>query len=570
MKFSLNLKSRARAAFALASTILCASFLTCVFSAAPVAADEPRVVASFSVSSVDGLWNGGERVADAMKYGDLVKGIRGLFNARVKSDLLDPAKPLGVIVATNGDEVAAFGYLPLLKPEEFDEAALAGLKEKLLEIDQNLFQSAEFFVANGALIVGKESQKNLISSVPADAFSVPSQDATTLFYAQINFEALPQEFVEAGAAILRQKLAEMVGDENDDELLSVDRALANYSELVSSLKSIQWTLAVDADSNLVSDFVLTAKPETDLAESIAKTAQTPTRWRAIAETPNAITISIDAGDCSTTSFKVDAEQLRRAIHKNLEEMFDVLKDDPETLEFAKEIAEHVENAIVADIPSETYDCGFAISSEPLALVFGSNCAAPNELQAALEKLVERLRETDSASTCEFTKEEIEGYSVLGATIPLDGVSDEIPAFFQGKTVGVKVGFAKDAVLVVAALDPDSANATFERVATGSKETGPQTGESFFDASELAKAVQSVLATRDDVRPQAMKSIEAFVKAEDARIVSVQSYEGGVLQVKTTVRRGFFAPLGDVLRINLMSGGNGDEGQDIDDIFDDEE
>ena len=569
MKFSLNLKSRARAAFALASTILCASFLTCVFSAAPVAADEPRVIASFSVSSVDGLWNGGERVADAMKYGDLVKGIRGLFNARVKSDLLDPAKPLGVIVATNGDEVAAFGYLPLLKPEEFDEAALAGLKEKLLEIDQNLFQSAEFFVANGALIVGKESQKNLISSVPADAFAVPSGDAETLVGVQINFEALPQEFVEAGSAVLRQKLAEMVGDENDDELLSVDRALANYSELVSSLKSIQWTLAADADSNLVSDFVLTAKPETDLAESLAKTAQTPTRWRAIADTPNAIAISIDAGDSSTTSFKVDAEHLRRAIHKNLEEMFDVLKDDPETLEFAKEIAEHVENAIVADIPSETYDSGFAISAEPLALVFGSNCAAPNELQTALEKLVERLRETESVAIGEVAKEEIDGYSVLGATIPLDGVSDEIP-FFKGKSVGAKIGFSKDAVLVVAALDPDSANATFERVATGSKETGPQTGESFFDASELAKAVQSVLATRDDVRPQAMKSIEAFVKAEDARIVSVQSYEGGVLQVKTTVRRGFFAPLGDVLRINLMGGGNGDEGQDIDDIFDDEE
>ena len=569
MKFSLNLKSRARAAFALASTILCASFLTCVFSAAPVAADEPRVIASFSVSSVDGLWNGGERGADAMKYGDLVKGIRGLFNARVKSDLLDPAKPLGVIVATNGDEVAAFGYRPLLKPEEFDEAALAGLKEKLLEIDQNLFQSAEFFVANGALIVGKESQKNLISSVPADAFAVPSGDAETLVGVQINFEALPQEFVEAGSAVLRQKLAEMVGDENDDELLSVDRALANYSELVSSLKSIQWTLAADADSNLVSDFVLTAKPETDLAESLAKTAQTPTRWRAIADTPNAIAISIDAGDCSTTSFKVDAEHLRRAIHKNLEEMFDVLKDDPETLEFAKEIAEHVENAIVADIPSETYDSGFAISAEPLALVFGSNCAAPNELQTALEKLVERLRETESVAIGEVAKEEIGGYSVLGSTIPLDGVSDEIP-FFKGKSVGVKIGFSKDAVLVVAALDPDSANATFERVATGSKETGPQTGESFFDASELAKAIQSVLATRDDVRPQAMKSIEAFVKAEDARIVSVQSYEGGVLQVKTTVRRGFFAPLGDVLRINLMGGGNGDEGQDIDDIFDDEE
>ena len=67
MKFSPKLKSRARASFALVSTILCASFLTSVFSPAPVAADEFRVVASLSVPCVDEIWNGGERVADAMK-----------------------------------------------------------------------------------------------------------------------------------------------------------------------------------------------------------------------------------------------------------------------------------------------------------------------------------------------------------------------------------------------------------------------------------------------------------------------------------------------------------------------
>ena len=570
MKFSLNLKSRARATFALVSTILCASFLTSVFSAAPVAADEPRVVATFSVSGVDGLWSGSERVADAMKFGDLVKGVRGLFNARVKTDLLDPAKPLGAIVATNGDEVVAFGYLPLLKPEAIDESGLAEFKERLSELDPNGAFQADFFVVNGALIVGKESQKNLISAIPADAFSIPSGDAATLIDVQINVDAVPQEFVEAGSAILRQKLAELTEGEDSDELQSVDRALANYSDLVSSLKSIQWTLSVDADASLVSDFVLTPKPETELAESLAKTAQTPTRWLAVAETPNAIATSIDAGDCSATNFKGDAEHLRRAIHENLEEALDVLKDDPETLEFAKEIAGRVENAIVADIPTDTYDCGFAVSAEPFALVFASICAAPNELQTAVEKLVERFRETESISIGELANEEIEGYSVLGSTVPLDDVSDDLPAFFKGKTLGVKVGFSKDAILFVAALDPDATAATFERVARGSRETGPQPTESYLDFVELAKAVQSVLATCDDVRPQATRSIETFVKAEDARIVFARSYDGGVLKFKTTVRTGFFKALGDFLRISLTSGGDGDEGQDIDDLFDDEE
>ena len=41
-------------------------------------------------------------------------------------------------------------------------------------------------------------------------------------------------------------------------------------------------------------------------------------------------------------------------------------------------------------------------------------------------------------------------------------------------------------------------------------------------------------------------------------------------MKTTIRTGFFKALGDVVKINLVGGGNGDEGQDIDDLFDDEE
>ena len=136
---------------------------------------------------------------------------------------------------------------------------------------------------------------------------------------------------------------------------------------------------------------------------------------------------------------------------------------------------------------------------------------------------------------------------------------------------MRLGFSSDALLLVATLDEDAAKSTFERVARGSHETAPQPNESFLDCSALAKALQSVLATFDDVRQQASDSVTGFAKMEDARIVSTKSYNGGTFEMKTTIRSDFFKALGDVVRINLVVGvGNGDEGQDIDDLFDEEE
>ena len=232
--------------------------------------------------------------------------------------------------------------------------------------------------------------------------------------------------------------------------------------------------------------------------------------------------------------------------------------------------QHVENALVAEVASETYDSGIVISATPVTLAFASSCAAPNELQAAAEKLVERLLKSKEASSVAFTKEDVEGYSVLNLTVPLNDVSDDLPEFFRGKSFCMRLGFSSDALLLVATLDEGVAKSAFERVARGSHETAPQPNESFLDCSALAKALQSVLATFDDVRQQASDSIASFANAEDARIVFTKSYNGGTFEMKTTIRTGFFKALGDVVKINLVGGGNGDEGQDIDDLFDDEE
>lgn len=572
MKFGLFLKSKTLKSLA---SVLCALVATSVFSVALAADAAPKVIASLSAAATDELWGGAERIADVMKYGDFVKGIRGVVNLQIKTNQFDSSKPFGAIVATDGNEVVAFGYLPLAKPEEIDESALAAMKERAANAfkgalgEGNEF-AADFFVLNGALIVGKESQKDLIAAIPADAFAAPSEDGTTLTKLILNVDAAPKEFVEAGASLLRQRLAELVDDENEDELSSIDRALANYSELVASVKSLQWRLAIDADSNLVSRLTVTPKRGGDLAASMTKTAQTKTRWSAVAETPNLILSSVTAGDSSFMNLKGDAESVRRSIHDNIISALDVLKDEPENYELAKEVAGHVENALVADIESDSYDSGVAISSDPFAVVLAGTLAAPGELQAAVEKLVERLRK-ENDSFGELTKEDVEGYAVQSLTVALDDVSNEIPDFFSGKKLGVKLGFSSDAMILVATLDPETTASIFERVARGSHETAPQPNESFFDVAELAKALLSVFSTLDNVAPEALKSIESFANAENARIVAVTSYNDGVYESTTTIQNGFFKTLGDVLRINLASGGgNGDEGQDLDELFDEEE
>ncbi|MBR0226151.1 MAG: hypothetical protein IJL92_08855 [Thermoguttaceae bacterium] len=535
-----------------------------------VAKKAPEVVASLRFSGTDDLWNNSEKIADVMKYKEILQGVRGLLKIRAKMDVIDPSREWGVVVATDGDTIAAFGYLPLANPEEFDDLDVAEFMVNVQQLFKTPMPKLDAYVESGFLLIFNRDQDSIVTSLPFESYGAPKQEGdASLLSLDINFDALPKELVEAGAALVRQKLAEIAENESAYDQQSVDHALAKYSDLINSLKQLRWSFTVDNDANLVSDLVLTTNPESPVAESLVKTSQTQTKWNAIAETPNAILAAAEAGVVFSPNLKGDVESLRKSIHDNLLNSLDILIDDPENFEIAKEIVGHVEEALVANLESEVYDNGLAVASDPLSVIFANSCAAPDQIKTATDLLIKRLKKTNPELAEAFKEEKVVDYDVTSVELELNSISDELPTFLKGKTLTVKYGVNSDSLLVVASFDASHAMSEFTRVAESSREKTPQKNESFYDLSQLAKALQIVLASYDNVRPQASRSVDAFANAEDAKIVFTREFRGNVVELKSTVKSDFFKALGDVMRINFMSC-NGDEGEDVDDLFNDEE
>lgn len=540
---------------------------------APTNAPAPKVVATLIFPGTNEACEGLARIADVMKYKSAFQGICEILKAKNSGSIADPTQPFGVAIATDGDKVAAFGFIRLADPETFDDSALEAFKTSLAENNGNnpLFKSfkGDFFLVNGLLFVGDPKLKDFYSSIPEDEYSIPvAENGTTrLIDFQVKVDGLPKELAEAGAAVLRQQLAKIVGGADEDKIKEIDRALNEYSNLVNSISQLRWTLGIDVNANLVVESSITAADESELADIFEKTAQAQTRWNVVKETSDSVVATAEAGVARQLA-QGNADVARKTIRDNLLNSLDVLIDDPKNLDVAKEIVAHVEDAMVAGLQSGVYDRGVAVSANPLTVVVGASSSSSDSLKKAGNILLDNLKENNQAFADAVVSEKIEGYDVVSLAVSKLDSEKKAPPFFDGASPTVKIGASNDAVLIVASIDGERAASEFQRVAKGSTELAPQTNERVFDVSRLAAVVQAALSKCDNVRPVAAQSVDCFIEAENAKIVSSRRFEGRLLASKTTITSGVFKALGDVIRVNMFSRADADEGEDIDGLFDD--
>ena len=74
-----------------------------LFNATATRADEstPKIVASVVCPSVDSVFTGAGRIANAMKCDGLAEGARFLATSRGCFDVLDESRPFGYVLATD-------------------------------------------------------------------------------------------------------------------------------------------------------------------------------------------------------------------------------------------------------------------------------------------------------------------------------------------------------------------------------------------------------------------------------------------------------------------------------------
>lgn len=568
-----------------AAILTVATFLTAASGLARTAsADEPTVdadwrpVAVVASAGYDSVWTAAERVAKEMKLAEAVEAARAIYG---DVQGVDREKPFGLVVATDGSEVVPFAFLPVASVEKLEFVGASDLKEKIETTPEGTFIGDEprfrLLEKDGWLFVceaGKEA------SVPtAEPTAWLEGDAGVLTF-QADLTALPEELLESAFAALRQKAAENAPTD-EDALEQFDATLEYYSAIFDSLEQIRWTLNVDAATgDLGWNCAVVCKDGSPLAETFAEAKKAETRWGAIAETPNAVFAAAQAGKRSALDREFLAKQQAVAFD-NVKTALEIGFDSDEERAFAEELFAVLEKCAKSTNVDGTFDSASAFVCEPNVLA--SLAVAPvdgSELTGAVRKLVEKMK-VDVPEKAEkidkFVKigaETVEGFVVSKVDVPFAEFGADWPeplaAYWSAKTFALRFGTSGDAILIVAGIDSEAADAEFARIAAASKTKTPVPRRAAFALAPLGRWALEALGGTDALTAAARKTFERIGEADDARFEVEYAVDGNRLDARYVVKSGVFRLIGDVARLNLAAGlGSGGEGEDVDELFEEE-
>lgn len=549
-----------------------------LFNATTTRADEssPKIVASVICPSVDSVFTGAGRVANAMKCDGLAEGARFLANSRGCFDVLDESRSFGFVLATDDNTVLPFLFFPVKDVEKNNEevlnAAVAAFVEKIAndKLPKEAIPDSGFLV-DDLFIVTPSQFVEKVKAIPQNEYLDSIQkDNGILLTVNVNLSVLPKELIEAVSSIARQKLAESIPDDDENKLKTIEDSLAIFSDLLNSIQALQYSLEVSSESSLVSTLRCAFVPDSKIAEHLQKTADSTTRWNSIATTPNTILVSVESGE-EYRPKELDLDNVASIIHNNINQGLDALADKPTEHEVAVKVAALFEQALLAQIKTPSYDRAFAITNEPLTIVCGSACADPENVKEGVKQLVENIAQKEEKISEGLSNEEIEGFQVTTFKISLADVAKQ-PKFPlpTDKDFVVKIGVSSDSALFLIGIDSENADALFQRIAAASKTREKSQYVLTIDYVQIAKLAQIFTKEQPNVQPFVKQIVDKLADANNVRTLVSKTYKDNALTCQSTLTKEFFGVCGDVVRTSLKKNkSTGDEGEDLDELFEEE-
>ncbi len=555
--------------FSLLPTVLFMLAPLAVNNIAVAQSEQTKIIASITIPSQTSVWNAAERLASEMKYLEIVRGARDLVKTQFPAIAsIDSDKNIGIVVATNGDEVFPFVYLPVAADSNLDEAAISELKTKIQ--DKVSFEEIEVIVKDSTLFISASKFKDLI---PTNSYGIATEndDKNALILdVDVNVEAVPQEFIEAGLAVLRQKIGEGASNEAALSASNLNLLLKYYSSVIDSLTGFKAQFLVDEQSNCVVDISVAFKPDSDIVKQLRESNNVQTRWSSFADAPNAVFTSVSAGKQLEGAKEYQLDQFTNVACNNLLKQLEVLIDDADDFELAKRLIELFKSEEEAGIEAGIYDSGIVVQADPLLVKIGTSIFNPEAVKEAIKLVVDRIKKdvTDLDSYISLDSEEIVGFSVSKIDIPVDAVAKDAVDYFRGKTIAARIGIDDKSMAFIVGLNSDEVNSEFARMIRGAQELKSTRQKEVVDLAPLAKIVDEIASSFNELQPAAKQSLERIAGAQDVKIVSEQEIVDNQVNLKYVLQSGIFKTAGDVIRVNLRGGGE-DDSEDMDDIFDEE-
>ena len=554
-------------------TPLFSAFAALAFIATPFAPTlnaayglETKVAATLAFASEDSIWKCAEQIGSELNCAEVVRVLRpNIENSMKYLGAVDPSKQFGIALAVNENEVYPFGYIPLKSTETSDASALEELKATIAKVPK--VGEVEQVIKGSTLYICSPKFKD---SLPTDkVMELAPREGETLLLA---FEAfpttIPAEFLEACFAVFRQKIAEQATKPNSVSVENLNSLMNHYSSIVNSMEKVGFSIYVDSSNSLCLRCTTQAKPDTEFAKLLQDTKATQTHWNGIADTSNAIFSCVNAGKYmeSLKSFQLD--QLQNVACKNALNQLDVLIDDPKDFELAKEAIENLKAEAVAGLERGAFDNAIALGAAPLVLKLGVMIANPDGVKKILEVVVERLKK-DVENLDKFVTlnaETIDGYDVTKVDIPVTEIVPKPFEYFKGKTLSARIGIGGETLAIVVGLDSSEVETEFAKVVSGSKGLQTCPTKTTFDVQQLAKVFRDIYSQLDNVRPEALASVNKVVETDNLKVIAEQSYGDNTYEGTLTIGGAFFKAIGNVIRINVQGVPDENDANDMDELF----
>ncbi|MGN0911208.1 MAG: class I tRNA ligase family protein [Thermoguttaceae bacterium] len=196
---------------------------------------------------------------------------------------------------------------------------------------------------------------------------------------------------------------------------------------------------------------------------------------------------------------------------------------------------------------------------------------PESVKEGVKQLVEELAKKDEKISKGLSSEEIEEFQVTTFKISLADIV-KTPQFPlpTDKDLVAKIGVSPDSALLLLGIDSENADAQFKRIADASKTREKSQYALTIDYVQIAKLAKIFIKDNQNVVPIVKQIVDELANAENVRTLVSKTYQDNALTCQSTLTKEFFAVCGDVVRTQLnKSNASGDEGKDLDELFEEE-
>jgi hypothetical protein len=476
---------------------------------------------------------------------------------------LDKAKPLGVLVQSDGMQFGGAICLPITNLKTF-LANLQAFGVTSTELDNGLQQIS----ANGQNLFGKETAGwTFLSMMPQMLENLPADPAATFATLTDEYDLGIRASVQNIPEAYRQMAIDQMNkgmeagmkkmpDEEEDEF-QARQALAtaqvqNLQRMIKEIDQFTFGMAIDRqEQKSFFDIVYTAVAGTQLAEQLKTLGNTTTNYAGFFQ-PEATGMMMVASKINDAD-KAQTKQMFDAMRKQAESHIDNDSDLPndEVKAAVKSAVNDLMDALIATIDAGKMDMGAVVNLSPNALtvVAGGFVGDPSKLESGLKKLAESHPEKKSElPPVKWNAETYKDVAFHTMSVPTPADEKESLALF-GEQIDFALGIGKESFYFAMGRDCLAAakKVIDDSAASPGKEVAPV---------EMTVSVGQILTTvaafeKDD---QILQSVVETLKTEavgrdHVRIVA-QGIENG-LRTRFEVEEGVMRAIGVAIMAKQM-------------------